>query len=241
MNYWLGLHRIAEEEWAPDNATYGGRALAVVRPDDETQSTPAAAGWMMRTSVLGDSMSYVTDSDRGRVLELVSGSGAQYVSHFLLGDASESLVNTGPWGESQRRHVAMWVRINNDSLPWGVTVLCRTTLRGDAQVRFVTEDGTDNVSGDCFLIYIGSDQVDDDRWRYQEWDIAEAISGLDGSDSLAYIDGIVVQGGDNEIYVDDIVISDGRLKRSYSLIPGAVISAVVASQTGPNVGCFQWQ
>jgi RHS repeat-associated protein len=74
-------------------------------------------------------------------------------------------------------------------------------------------------------------------WRYWEWDLADIVTDLDGSDSLTYVDGIVFRVGASYdgLLVDDIVLSDGRCKRSYGLAPGVLNGGIFGCWTGPNV------
>jgi RHS repeat-associated protein len=240
VNYWVGLNRVAEEEWAPDSATYGGRALAVARPDEETAATPAAAGWM-RWSNENGAMTYETDAERGKVLKLTdeNGESIPYSSNYLIGDRPTDNFNDAdaPFADSQRRHLGMWLKAPGSGDPWAVTVLVRTALRGEAQVTFAAADGTNTVSGDCFTVYLGTSIMQGGPWRYWEWDLAATVAALDESDSLTYVDGIVFRVGTSYdgLLVDDIVLSDGRCKRSCAMLPGAAIGGVQGSWTGPNV------
>jgi hypothetical protein len=85
----------------------------------------------------------------------VAGRTGDDAGKFMLGDDSDARVNPNgnPWGESQRRHLALWLRTEEAGEPFKVTVLARTDGCGVAQINYIAANGTDGMSGSCFNVY----------------------------------------------------------------------------------------
>lgn len=238
VNYWLGLNKIAEEKWEGSSDDNG-----VFRPDDEIYATPQEAGWyIFRSAAGGGSMDYVTDSSRGKVLHLNSGSAAANSGVFMIGDSDSNDLkgsggsnkdnpNAAPWnwGDDAHGHIGLWIKnADPNHAPIRVGALVQV---GDSEYNFnfVTDTGTDSNSNGCIYHHLGNNSdtnFNDGQWHYLELDLnAYAQSFL--SDSVYVIDGLVIKGAN--VYVDDIVLSGAALGKTYQLHFGAWINGSLGS------------
>ena len=234
-NYWLGLNRIAIGRWT-------GASTAddpVWIPYYETTSNPLSEGWYNYYGSGTRTATYVTDSTRGKVVLLNTTATGATPAYWMIGDYNNMNPNDTDFTAGGRDVVGMWVKSENSGQPFNIP-LCVITSAGVMQITYHSNAVTESHSGSNITARIPGQSLSafaNGQWHYIELPVTQTlqqwIPGATVGSGSSGVVGIMFNG--KRLFVDDIVISSTKLDRSYQVVPGAAISGVLGSFTGPNV------